>query len=208
MVSPKEALNITRDEWAKVAQPGELEYHKTPNWRHDGALFKANNEGFFRGLSFSPDDFKGMVICDYGAGSKLRAKFFDAYIVAIEPLADRFIKEVPWCDLKSAQELYSVPAEDTVPDLSDRVDFLFSINVLDHCFDFERCIDNAIGYVKPGGKIFLAFDCHERTDELHPIVVNESICVKMFFDKGLQIDKMVRIEPFHGGIANYALAFS
>lgn len=206
-MSLKEISNISRDEWAEVAQLGELEYHKTPNWRHDDSLFRENNDKLFRNLGFSSDDFKGAVICDYGAGSRLRAKFFDAYIVAIEPLADRFIEEVPWCDLKSAQELYNMPAEDLVPGLNGRVDFLFSINVLDHCFDFERCIDNAISYMKSGGTMFLAFDCHERTDELHPIVVNEAICVKMFFDKGLRIHRMMRIEPFHAGIAKYALAF-
>jgi hypothetical protein len=200
--------SIDRDQWMAKAQQGELAYHISPNWRQDQALFESKNVVFFRQFGFSPDDYCARTICDYGAGSKLRAHFFkDAHIIAIEPLANEFVSNIPWCDLKTAHELYAKPAEEQLPELLDKVDFLFSINVLDHCYNFERAVDNATSYVKQGGRVFLVFDCHEIPDELHPIVVNESICVDMFYRKGLVIEKMIRIEPFHSEIAKYALAF-
>lgn len=55
---------------------------------------------------------------DLGAGSKLRTKFFtDAKIIAIEPLAEKFMKEIEWCDLKDAYRVYSRPAEDFIGEL-------------------------------------------------------------------------------------------
>jgi SAM-dependent methyltransferase len=179
-------LRADHDNWRGIAQEGELAFHKRPGFRSDEARFVSANDRFFRGHGFKPDQFTGKVIVDLGAGSKLRASFFTgAYVIAVEPLADRLRAEVPWCDLDKAAEVYSEPAETLIDALVCRADFLFSVNVLDHCYDFPRCIENIARYIKAGGSGFLAFDCHQKVDRLHPIIINERVATDIIYDAGL-----------------------
>ncbi|HUG63252.1 MAG TPA: methyltransferase domain-containing protein, partial [Methylomirabilota bacterium] len=194
--------------WAETAQLGEFTFHRSSKFRSNHESFTRGNNLFFEGLGYKPDQFVGKTVVDLGAGSKLRAKFFEgAHVVAVEPLANKFVAEIEWCDLKDAEELYSEPAEKLIAGLVGRVDFLFSINVLDHCFDFQSCIQNIREYLRPGGTCFLAFDCHSKTDDLHPIIVNERAATDIIFDAGFQIDKFHRMPSFHRGIATYAVGF-
>jgi len=200
-------LKVDKEQWSGTAQPGELSFHRTSTFRADHEKFTAANARFFDGFGFSATQFTGKTIVDLGAGSKLRALYFTgANIIAIEPLAEKFMQEIEWCDLRKASEVYSAPAEAMIDGLAGRVDFLFSINVLDHCYDFVDCIANIYAYLKPGGTAFLAFDCHQKTDDLHPIIVNEKVASAAMFDAGFQIDKLERIASFHRGIAAYAIA--
>lgn len=138
----------------------------------------------------------------------MRAKFFDgAHIIALEPLASKFIIEVPWCDLNDAHEVYSEPAEKLISSLVGKVDFLFSINVLDHCYDFEIIVRNAFQYLKKGGKACLSFDCHSKTDKLHPIIVNEKVATSILFDSGYVINQFRRTSSYHKAIADYSITY-
>ncbi len=130
---------------------------------------------------------------DVGAGSKLRTRYFEgAELVAIEPLADRFLRELPWCDLREAAEIYAVPAEDRVEACVGRADLVVSMNVLDHCFDFEAVVRNIRGYLKRDGVAFLSFDRHEKSDPMHPLELTEQICERTFAAQGLLLEKFSR----------------
>ena len=99
----------------------------------------------FEHFGLKPGDYSGKTVIDLGAGSKLRSRYFsEAELIAIEPLADRFLKEIDWCDLAQAHEVYSVPAETKIESCVGRADLLISINVLDHCYDFERIIEGVL----------------------------------------------------------------
>jgi hypothetical protein len=109
--------------------------------------------------------------------------------VAIEPLADRFLAEIPWSDLRDAEELYSRPAEDYIEALEGRVDLLVSINVLDHCFDMPTIMGNVRRYLKPNGLALVSFDKHARADKLHPLSLTETTCAQIFVDSGLVVEQ-------------------
>ncbi|MDR1462549.1 MAG: class I SAM-dependent methyltransferase [Azoarcus sp.] len=201
-------LSIDYKDWAEKAQPGELAFHKKPNSRTNTDSFYKSNSELFKKHGFSPNQFSGGVVIDAGAGSRLRAKYFKGcHRIAIEPLGDKYMNEVPWCDLQEANEVISLPIEKEIIRLKNSADFVFSINVLDHCYEFIRSIETIFSYLKPNAICFLTFDCHTEVDDLHPIVVNEKVATAVIYDSGFIISQMSRIEAYHEGIAKYAVAY-
>lgn len=188
LAAPKAETNP--EEWKSRAQEGEFQFHKKNEWRKTDDFLR-QTDALFRHFDFTPGQYAGKLVLDLGAGSKLRAKFFEgARIIAIEPLADRFLQEIEWCDLRDAERVYSNPAEERIEELVGRVDLLFSINVLDHCFSFPQIVRNIRDYLNPdGGLAFLSFDKHEHTDDMHPLVLTEPICERIFAEAGLRIEK-------------------
>ena len=198
------------DRWRKTAQEGEWDFHATNEWRRS-PQFEVDNARLWRHFGFAADSMQGRTVLDFGAGSKLRSRFFaDARIVAIEPLADRF-RALDFCDLNLAAEVHSRPGEERIEGLAGRADLIVSINVLDHCYDFDRAVSNIAGYLAPAGKAFLSFDIHDEADELHPLLLTEESCERSFSDAGLEIrQKSHGVGPFgmsygHGRAVNYWL---
>src|SRR5262249_21694517 len=131
----------------------------------------------------------GKTVVDLGAGSKLRTKYFEgARLIAIEPLAKRFIETIPWCDLGSADRVFSSPGEEPLAELHCQADLLVSINVIDHCYDVAALLANVRDYLKPGALAFFSFDSHLDTDLLHPLVIDEG-SIPRALPPGLSIER-------------------
>lgn len=183
----KPILTANEKEWQEEGQSFELNFHKGNLFRQSDAFVDETNR-LFEGFGFHTDQFIGKTIIDIGAGSRMRGKFFSGSdIVAIEPLASKFIKEISWCDLNSAKMVISEPAESVISELVDSADFIFSINVLDHCFDFNRIIDNAYQYLKSDSLCFLSFDSHLNISVGHPLILLEKACRDIFVKAGFRI---------------------
>lgn len=175
--------------WSSIGQKKELEYHITSEWRHSGD-FMPQTQILFKGFGFVPEQFTGRSILDVGAGSQLRTRYFsNAEIIALEPLGEEFISKVDNCDLNRASRVIFKPAEEYIPDIREKIDFVISINVLDHCYNFEKIIDNIYLYLKNTGTAFLSFDSHEMTDESHPLYLQLDNCLDIFRQKGFNIEK-------------------
>ncbi|MEM1450507.1 MAG: hypothetical protein AAGI22_15420 [Planctomycetota bacterium] len=180
---------IDRDAWKKDAQEGEFDFHLKDRWRGTDD-FMAQSVALFDHFGLDRQGYRGKVVIDLGAGSKLRSKAFEgAELIVIEPLASRFMAEVEHCDLGEAAEVHSVPAEDLVESCVGRADLLVSINVLDHCFDFATIVGNVRQYLNEDGVAFLSFDKHEEADEMHPLELTEEICSRIFAEQGLAIER-------------------
>ena len=118
--------NNAKRAWEKEAQPGELAFHQTNEWRNTANFMKQTIK-LMEGLGYKRTMFKDQLMIDLGCGSKLRSKFFTkALIVGIEPLGNDFIKTVPWNDLIDAYKLFSVPAEKTIKELEGKAQFCMS----------------------------------------------------------------------------------
>ncbi|GAA2632406.1 hypothetical protein Adu01nite_11990 [Paractinoplanes durhamensis] len=180
----------SRETWAAVAQDGEFQFHKNDTWRKTPD-FMNQTDRLLRHFGFTPEQYAGKVVVDVGAGSMLRTRFFtDAHLVVVEPLADRFLAEIPACDLKDAAEVYSRPAEELIDGLVGRADLVISINVLDHCFDFAEIVRNIREYLAPDGLAFLTFDMHDKADHMHPLSLTEKTCKPIFDKAGFTIEKL------------------
>ena len=179
-----------RDKWATEAQEGEFSFHKNDTWRKTPD-FMQQTDRLLRHFGFTPEEYAGRVVVDVGAGSMLRTKFFkDAHLVVVEPLADRFLADIPACDLRDAAEVYSTPAEQLIGELVGRADLVISINVLDHCYDFPQIVDNIRQYLKPDGLAFLTFDMHDKADHMHPLSLTEKTCAPLFAAAQLKVEKL------------------
>src|SRR5207245_2902887 len=87
---------------------------------------------------------------------------------------------------------FSQPAEAFVPQLNESADFIFSINVLDHCYNFSAIASNLFRYLKPGAMAFLSFDSHFTISVGHPLVLTEPTCTRIFEGSGFSITKFQR----------------
>jgi len=157
------------EHWSRASQEGEFQFHVTNQWRRT-ERFVADTARLFRFFRFGPDDFEGCVVLDLGSGPRLRSKFFkNAKIVAVEPLAERFLAEIGWCDLQDAWRVHPEPAEKMIPELEGQADFIMCINVLDHTYDPLHILLNARLYLKASGQMLLSVDLHDKADEMHPV---------------------------------------
>lgn len=190
---------IDREAWATAAQSGELDYHKRHNFRAQDQVWWAVVVREWKLLGLEPTGWEGKFIIDVGAGSRLRSLYFEgARLAVLEPLADRYMSEVEWHDLDKADEVYSVPAEQFVPELEGRADLIVSINALDHGYDFAQGARNIRRYLKPDGTALLSFDMHHTPDHMHPLVLNDEIVRKIFADAGFEIEKSEEGRRYHG----------
>jgi len=179
-------LSVQRAAWADEAQPGELSFHESDQWRRSDD-FVVDSRAMFGHFGLGPHDYEGKVVLDLGAGSRLRTAYFEgARIVAVEPLAEQF-RVLDFSDLDTAYELHAVPGEEFLPQWEHKVDLVVSINVLDHCYDFPAVIDNVARYLAPDGQALLSFDVHSHADPLHPLVITPRACRAVFRDKGLEV---------------------
>ena len=173
-----------------------MSYHLTNEWRKSAA-FMIDNVDLLSAFNQNPDNFKDGVVLDLGAGSRLRSKFYkDAEIIVIEPLADKYMKEIEWCDLKDASRVYSRPAEEMVEEIEGTVDFILCINVLDHTYDPRKILLNARRYLKPDGKMLLSVDCYWKSNKLHPVHFSRGKIDKMARETGFGILKAYIGKPF------------
>jgi SAM-dependent methyltransferase len=199
-----------RQDWNKWQEGSRMEFvsQQKSEYRQSDRFEEDSKWWLFEFFGLPQDKFHGRVIIDFGAGSRLRTRYFeDARIVAIEPLAERFMGEMPWCDLQSAYKVYSTPAEQRIDECVGIADLIVSINVLDHCYDFEKIIENVSAYLKPDGMACLSFDEHTITDRLHPLRLNHEMCTKVFESNGLIVDKYSRVFGLNGGDCCYTLNY-
>jgi SAM-dependent methyltransferase len=157
--------------WKLVAQTGELRFHQRNRWRQS-ADFMEHTATLFGWWGYPPTAFEGRRIVDIGAGSRLRSRYFTgARVVAIEPLADRFMRTISWADLKEAEAVHSTPAEELIPALVGSASFAMCLNVLDHTFDPWAVLANAYAYLNPGSEFVLSVDLHDHGEAglSHPV---------------------------------------
>lgn len=184
--------------WQDMSQPGELRFHQTCASRADGS-FRNESDSFLISNGFTKDCLAGKTVLDAGCGSVLRTKFFeDIYLIGIDPLALEF-SNLKWSDVFTANKVYPQALETYIPELERLVDYTFSVNVLDHCFDFELCINNLVSYSAPKGKMFLSYDEHFSTDTMHPLVLTMDGSLNTFLKFNLKILKVSSGEPFGNG---------
>lgn len=164
----------SREAWELFAQTFEYGWWALADRRGD----PITREGLHRWsrmilerFGFSQDQFAGQLVLDVGCGPTGRLSWLtEGDFVALDPLADRYAT-LPWPAMERYCRWHTTPAEDRVDSLAGQVDFLFSINALDHCFDLDAVLANLHAYVKPGGKGFFSVDCdkHQPHDPTHPL---------------------------------------
>jgi hypothetical protein len=177
--------------WRAVAQTGELRFHQKNVWRRSPEFMK-QTAALLGWWGYSPKDFDGRLVVDIGAGSRLRSRYFEgARIVAIEPLADRFVSTIEWSDLREATELQSVPAEQFIEHLEGQASLVMCINVLDHVFDPGKVVGNAVRYLEAERDFLLSIDLHApgEAGRMHPVHLDRDGLRQMLGAAGFSIER-------------------
>ena len=186
-------LSCDRTYWLQNLQEEEFEWHRNDHKRRNPEKWRKRNVRLLDHFGFSPSQFEGKTLIDLGAGSLLRTTYFiDAQVIAIDPLAERYRLQIPWCDLGDAEEVHSVAGEERVESCSDRADLIVSINMFDQCYDCARVLENIHLYAKEDATIFLSFDKGIKVDAMHPLELDEEICEALFVQQGFRIVEFTR----------------
>jgi len=156
--------------WRFAAQNIEYNFHEKMNeWRQSPEFMKQTRELFMK-WDINEDDFANEYVLDLGCGPRLRSKYFrQAKLIAVDPLADKYLQGLEWSDLRDAEKVYSIPAEQAIPELKGQISMIMCINVLDHVFDYVAVLQNAYNLLKDGGLFLLSVDLHEDPSLTHPI---------------------------------------
>jgi lipopolysaccharide biosynthesis glycosyltransferase len=157
----------------------ELDFHKRNDWRKNHKGFIDAAVALFREIGVDINSFNDKTVMDAGCGSKLRTSVLKgARLYGLDPLAESYMEEVPWCDLSLCEEVYSVGLETYLRQLNQRMDYIFCINVLDHTADWQKCINNLYCYLKPEGVLYLLLDI----DRKNPDVLHNRISTKQLLE--------------------------
>ncbi len=174
--------------WRYFAQPGELHFHQGIGSEYRlSEEFNAHSKLLFERYSLISDNFVAKCVLDIGAGSRLRTKYFDkAKLYVIEPLAVEYMS-LPQSDLNEAEFVSSKPAEFYHSSLQEAMDLIVCLNVLDHCFDWVKVVENCYKYNITGGLFMLSVDLHDDKDPMHPIGLSESKLEALFVELGYTV---------------------
>lgn len=179
--------------WKSVAQTSEFAFQREDTWRQTGD-FLNQTVTLLTSWGYRREDFADQLIVDLGAGSKFRSKFFSrARIVAIEPLASRFLRSIEWTDLKDAYRVYACEAEKELPELAGQVHFVMCINVLDHVHDHKKVLHNVHRMLRPGCEFLLSVDLHSaretglRSGLMHPVNLSKAALRADLLETGFTI---------------------
>ncbi|GAF94576.1 unnamed protein product, partial [marine sediment metagenome] len=103
---------------------------------------------------------------DVGCGPRSMLEFFpNLKKTMIEPLGEEYKKMYEYLN---GDPLYCKPAEEFIPELENKFDFIWCHNVLDHCYDWKLALENIFRYMKDGAAFYIATDAGFPPNDGHP----------------------------------------
>ncbi len=118
----------------------------------------------------------GKIVGDFGCGPRGSLVWTKtaALRVGIDVLADRYAEYFA-DNLLSHGMVYVKSTERVIPIPSDFLDVLFTLNAMDHVFDFATMCREVRRVLKPGGEFIGSFNLHEPPTPGEPQMLEESI---------------------------------
>lgn len=156
-------MDNNKERWITECQTFELDFHQKENYRWDKESFEsAWRKHFERWCGVTASDMECCLVLDIGCGSRPAIDYFvDSERFYIDPLVMQFsdIPEVAdaWDDERLMNAM-GVPAEEMVGALAGRCDFVNCFNVLDHCFEWRKVLENMAAYCKQGAVVSFGTD--------------------------------------------------
>lgn len=175
----REALyDFKREKWSKVSQPFEINWHRTQeDWRADEKAWAGCKENLAKGnpkLIEVVD--RDQDVLDIGCGPRTMLEFFPkCKRTLIEPLGEEYKKLHKFLN---GDPMYSVPAEQFIPELENKFSFVWCHNVLDHCYDWKRVLENMFRYLKDKGMFYIATDAGFPPNDGHPGIESTQVFMK------------------------------
>lgn len=113
--------------------------------------------------------FKDKVVADFGCGPQGTLVWTDKpkVKIGIDVLATRYFEEFPE-ELQSHGMIYVQSSENVIPIATNYVDYIITINSLDHVYNLDLMANELKRILKPGGILLAAFNLNEPETECEP----------------------------------------
>ena len=134
----------------------------------------------------------GMIVADFGCGPRGSLQWASSAKerIGIDVLAQAYTQRF---DMSSHGMRYVANTEEEIPLPSDHLDFLFTVNAMDHVDSFDRMCMELLRILKPGGEFIGSFNLHEPPTPCEPQSLDEDT-IQSHLLKHLQI-KSYRTAP-------------
>ncbi len=123
------------------------------------------------------DDFlKGKIVADFGCGPRGSLIWAGSaqLRIGIDVLANQYADEFT-DNITSHGMIYVTSTEKVIPLSSGFVDIMFTLNAIDHVFNFPIMCSEILRVLKPGGEFIGSFNLEEPVTTTEPQVLNEEI---------------------------------
>lgn len=116
------------------------------------------------------------IIVDFGCGPRgsLAWTKTPAVKIGVDVLTERYLEKFG-DELIKQDMVYVTCSEDRIPIPDNYVDWLITINSLDHVDNLDKMIGELLRILKPGGQLLASFNLNEASAECEPQTLTEEI---------------------------------
>lgn len=156
----------------------ELRFWKSRLEIDNGVFENSHYRKLMLGMAQENDDnfLRGKIVADFGCGPRGSLVWADSASlrIGIDVLADCYA-ELFYSNIISHVMMYVKSTEKVIPIASNSVDILFSLNAMDHVYDFRDICKEVIRIIKPGGDFICSFNLEEPRKVAEPQRLTERI---------------------------------
>lgn len=156
----------------------EIAYWKERFQEGGGKFENAHYKKLMLDIAQETDDtfLKGMIVADFGCGPRGSLTWTNKPIIklGIDVLARDYLENFGE-ELIKQNMIYVTSSEDRIPVPNEFVDYLFTINSLDHVDHLEQISKELLRILKKGGTLLASFNLNEPKTECEPQTLTEEI---------------------------------
>lgn len=168
---------------------GEFNYWRERFQEEGGRFLNSHYKEMMLNLAEEVDDkfMEGKVVADFGCGPRGSLAWTErpSIKLGIDILASKY-----WdyfgTELVKHKMLYITSSEKTIPLPDSCVDYLYTINSLDHVYNLEDMACELMRVLKPGGVFLAYFNLNEPRTDTEPQMLTEKL-IKNLFEKYIKI---------------------
>lgn len=155
----------------------ELDYWKI-QYQREGGFNNSHYKNLMLAIAEEENDdfWKNKVVADFGCGPRgsLSWTKTPAVKLGIDVLAGQYMKNFG-DELSKHDMIYVVSDEKRIMIPDSYVDYLLTMNSLDHVDNMELMVSEILRILKPGGKLLASFNLNEPSTECEPQTLTEEL---------------------------------
>lgn len=161
----------------------EIAYWKTIFQAEKGKFQNSRYKSLMLAIAQETDDMfmKDKVVADFGCGPRGSLAWTDkpAVKIGIDVLVGEYMDKFG-SELNKHNMIYVTSSETRIPIPDAFVDYLYTINALDHVDNLEQMSNEILRIMKTGGKLLGSFNLNEPATECEPQMLTEELLREKF----------------------------
>lgn len=156
----------------------ELAFWRSRLEMDHGTFSNVHYEQIMLGMAQETDKefLRGKIVADFGCGPRGSLSWGDTALlrIGIDVLSDRYADEFT-SNTISHNMVYLKSTEKVIPLPSGFVDIMFTLNAIDHVYNFQTMCHEILRVLKPGGAFIGSFNLEEPASVTEPQRLTEKI---------------------------------